>query len=106
LHAPTEATARYQKVFTAIVEQSLAPEDFDEIAKKFEGMSIVGQNQAKSSGRLGIIVGKTGQKGEYLSRTITVRKEKLGWKVADISGEGKIEAPIIIRGGGARSRRR
>jgi hypothetical protein len=105
LHAPTEASAHYQKAFTAIVEQSLAPEDFDEIAKKFEGMTIVGQNQAKSSGRLGIIVGKTGQKGEYLTRTITVRKEKLGWKVADISGQREFEKPLMIRGGGRAPRR-
>jgi hypothetical protein len=92
LRAPTEASPRYQKIFTAIVEQSLTPEDLDELAKKLEGMNIIGQNQAKSSGRLGIIIGKNGQQsGESLQRTITVRKEKSGWKVCDISGQREFE---------------
>jgi hypothetical protein len=107
LRAPTESSPQYQKVFAAIIEQSLAPEDLDELAKKFEGMSIIGQNQAKSSARLGIIIGKNGQKGEQLTRTITVRKEKAGWKVCDVSGQREFEKPINIRGGGMpRGRRR
>ena len=106
LHAPTEASARYKKVFEAILEGSLAPEDLDQIAKKFEGMNIMSQNQAKSSGRLGIIVGKAGSKGDTLTRTVTVRKEKSGWKVVDISGEREIERPIMIRGMPGRGRRR
>jgi len=106
LRAPTEASERYKKVFEAILEGTLAPEDLDQIAKKFEGMTITSQNQAKSSGRLGIIVGKAGQKGEILQRTITVRIEKSGWKVVDISGEGKLERPIMIRGMPGRGRRR
>ena len=46
LRAPTEASPKYQKVFTAILEQSLAPEDLDELAKKLEGYTIIGQNTA------------------------------------------------------------
>ncbi len=109
---PTETSPHYQKVFQAILDQSLAPEDLDELAKKFEGMKIVGQNQAKSTGRLGIIVGKAGttgqQQGDTFTRTITVRKELKGWKVVDISGERKFEKPMVIRGmpGGTRGRRR
>ena len=98
LHAPTEASERYKKVFEAILEGSLAPEDLDQIAKKFEGMTISGQNQAKSSGKLGIIVSKSGTNGDTLTRTVTVRKEKSGWKVVDISGEGTFERPIMIQG--------
>jgi hypothetical protein len=106
LHAATESSAHYRKVFTAIIEQSLAPEDIDEIAKKFEGMNVMDQNQPKSSGRLGIIVGKSGSKGNSFTRTITVRKEKGGWKVCDISGQHEFEAPINIRGMPNRGRRR
>jgi hypothetical protein len=97
---PEETSANYQKIFVAILEQGLAPEDIDELAKKFEGMQIVGRNEFKSSGRLGVIVGKTGtqQKGDYFTRTITVRKEKSGWKVCDVSGQREFERPIMIRG--------
>jgi len=98
LRASEESTGAYKKVFTAILEQSLATEDFDELAKKLEGMQIAGSNQAKSSGRLGIIIGKQGEKGEYFTRTITVRKEKAGWKVADISGQREFEKPLNTRG--------
>ncbi len=100
---PEETSAHYQKVFQAILEQSLAPEDLDELAKKFEGMKIAGQNQAKSTGRLGIIIAKSAgnsgqQQGDIYTRTITVRKEKAGWKVVDISGQREFEKPIMIRG--------
>ena len=39
-----ETGPHYQKLFSAILEQSLAPEDLDELAKKFEGVTIVGHN--------------------------------------------------------------
>jgi hypothetical protein len=109
LHAATESSAHYRKMFTAILSNDLAPEDLDELAKKFEGFNIMGQNQAKSSGRLGIIVGKAGtgrDTGDQFTRTITVRKEKAGWKVCDISGQREIEQPIMIRGRGTGAVRR
>jgi hypothetical protein len=101
LHAgqPTETSKNYQKVFAAVLERSLAPEDLDEIAKKFEGMKIMEMLPAKSTGRVGVVVGKTGKtQGEYFTRTITVRKEKQGWKVVDVSGQREFDAPIMIRG--------
>jgi hypothetical protein len=100
LRAATESTGAYRKAFQAILEESLAAEDFDELVKKFEGMQIVNRNEPKSSGRVEVIVGKTGQKGEIFTRKVTVRHEKAGWKVSDIAGQREFDAPIIIRGGG------
>lgn len=111
LHAGTpqpgqqaETSVNYQKYFDMIRDGSISAEDLDFIAKKFEGMTYHGQNQAKSSGRLGIIVGKSGTKGDTLTRTVTVRKEKAGWKVVDVSGQH--DMPGMIRGttGGGRRR--
>ncbi len=95
LRAPTEASAKYQKVFTAIREESLAPEDLDELAKKLEGYQIIGSNVQKSSGRYDVIVGKA-QGTSQFHRTITMRKEKAGWKVLDIGGAREFEKPIIL----------
>ena len=70
-------------------------------AKKLDGFTFAGTNAAKSSGQLGVIVTK--QEGtSLLRRTLTMRHEKAGWKVQDISGQGEIEKPIIMprmRGG-------
>ena len=100
---PEETSANYQKIFVAILEQGLAPEDIDELAKKFEGMTIMGQNQAKTTGRLGIIVGKR-EGRDSITRTITARHEKAGWKVCDITGPRDFKAPMFIRGNTGRRR--
>ncbi len=101
LRAPLEGSAKYQKVFTAILDQSLAPEDLDELAKKFENMRIIGFNPPKSSGKYEIIVARMQGTSQY-HRTLTMRKEKAGWKVVDISGAREFEKPIVMpmgRGG-------
>jgi hypothetical protein len=102
LHAPLEAkSTANQKLFAAILDQDLAQEDLDEFSKKLDGFQLAGNNEAKSSGQLGIIV--TRPKGTSLMRrTITMRHEKAGWKVQDIGGEGELEKPIVMprmRGG-------
>ena len=67
------------------------------MAKKLEGFKVADVNTATSSRRLGITLRKAeGKKGAMLQRTITVRQEKAGWKVVDISGEGKLDAPIVM----------
>ena len=96
---PSETSAYYQKVFQAIVEGSLGPEDLDELAKKFEGYAIIGANPPKSSGRFDVIIGKTAStKGGSFTRKITVRRELAGWKVVDIGGQREFEKPFVIRG--------
>ena len=96
LRAPTEASPAYRKVFTSILEQSLAPEELEELSKKFDGMQPVGQNDPKTTGRLGIIYGKMEKNGSQLTRTFTARHEKNGWKVVDISGQRVFEKPIAM----------
>src|SRR5262249_3392270 len=106
LRAATES--KNQKLFQLILAQELAQEDVDELAKKLDKFQIVGQNQFKSSGSLGIIITKP-EGTSIMRRTITTLHERGGWKVLDITGEGEIEKPIALprmsRGGYARGRR-
>jgi hypothetical protein len=108
LHAQTEAKPGNQKLFTAILDGSLAKDELDELAKKLDGYKIIDQNDPKSSGRQGIILSKPEKNGAQMIRTITTRHEKKGWKVVDISGAGKLEKAMMpIRGmtrGGVRRR--
>jgi predicted nucleotide-binding protein len=91
LRAPIEAaTPKNKKLFSAILDQSISDAEVDEIAKALEGFQIVGNNEAKSSGRLGIIIAKTSE-NDYLQRTVTVRKEAKGWRVVDISPQASID---------------
>ncbi len=80
LRASTEASPKYQKVFTAILEQSLAPEDLDELAKKFDGMKIMGNNTPKSTGRYEVIVGKCSREWEFsfTGRSLFARRNSAG----------------------------
>jgi hypothetical protein len=99
LRAATES--KNTKLFQLILAQELAQEDLDELAKKLDKYQFAGQNQPKSSGSIGIIITKP-EGTSIMRRTITMRHEKAGWKVLDISGEGEIEKPIImprVRGG-------
>jgi len=95
LRAPLEASTRNQKIFSAILEQDLATEDLDELAKKLDGYTYAGSNQAKSSGKLGVIFTRP-EGTSVMRRTITMRHEKAGWKVLDIGGQGEIEKPIVM----------
>jgi hypothetical protein len=105
LRAATES--KNTKLFQLILTQELAQEDLDELAKKLDKFQIFSTNVAKSSGRLGIIIRKP-EGTSMMQRTITMRHEKAGWKVLDISGEGEIEKPIVMprmRGNVGRGRR-
>jgi hypothetical protein len=106
LRAPTEASAGNRKLFEGIVFQDLTEDSIAELAQKLEGYAVSGYNQQKSMARIGITLTK--QSGtSVLRRTITMRKEKAGWKVVDIGGQGELDKPIIIPGfRGGRGRRR
>jgi len=97
LRAATEATPKNQKMFSSIIDQSMTEDDLSQLADKLEGFKIVGENQAVSSGRVGITIGKSNDKGDRLTRTVTVRHEKAGWKVLDISGQGVLKNPYPNR---------
>jgi hypothetical protein len=102
LHAPLEAKSTVnQKLFMAVLEETLAQEDVDELARKLENYTISSVNVAKSSGMRGVTITRP-EGTSIMRRTIMMRLEKKGWKVQDISGEGELEKPIImprIRGG-------
>jgi len=91
----TEATAlrastpeeggKYRDMFARIIDSSIADSELDDLATKLEGFKVSGENQPKSTGRLGVTVKKPTDTGGFLQRTVTVRKEKKGWGVLDIS---------------------
>ena len=95
LRSPQEAaTDKNKKLFAAILDQSISDAEVAEISKAFEGFTIMGHNEARSTGKLGIILSKSEQDGGQYRRTIYVRKEAKGWKVVDVSGLGHIEQPV------------
>ena len=103
LRAPQEAKGiKNQKLFASINDGSMTEDDLSELANKLEGYTIMGQNDVKSTARVGIILGKNERNGDQYLRTVTVRREKTGWKVADISGQGVIESGMPKARAGAR----
>jgi hypothetical protein len=92
LRAQTEATAKNQELFRNIFEMSLTDSQLDELATKLEGYTIAGENPQKSTGRVEVILRKTGKNGAYFLRKVTVRREKKGWGVMDIAGAQEFKA--------------
>lgn len=95
--------SRNEKLFASILDESITPEDIEELGKTLEGFQIAGNNVPKSTARLGIILQRQGKNGDTLLRTITARKEKAGWKVDEISGQRVLQSGM---GGMRRSGRR
>lgn len=85
LRSRYEAAKNHLEMFDALLERTADQSTLDELADTFEGMTIVGSNDAKSSGRLGVICSKTKDNVES-RRTLIVRREKAGWKVLDFGG--------------------
>lgn len=81
---------RTEKLFKSILDESISQDELDDLAKKLDGYQIAGQNIPKSTSRLGIILQKADARGDMYQRTITVRREKDGWKVCEIGNEGRI----------------
>jgi hypothetical protein len=93
LRASAEAKGvKNQKLFASITDESMTEDDLSELANKLEGYQVVGMNDFKSSGRAGVTLGKQATNGDYHQRTVIVRKEKAGWKVADIGGQGTVKS--------------
>lgn len=94
LRAPMEAVGTTnQRIFQAILNKEISEEDLAEFAKKLDGYQISGANQAKSTAKIGITISKM-EGNSFLRRTITMRHERAGWKVSDISGTGEIKRAI------------
>jgi len=91
----------HRELFSRIFDYSISDAELDDLAARFEGFEVAGFNQVKSTGRLGVTVRKQDEDGGWLQRTITVRKEKKGWVVLDISSQTKFDAgPMRGRGAG------
>ena len=81
------SSEKSQAMFRKIVgpEENISDAELDDIARKLEGYVVAGENAVHSKGKLGIIIRRPTRDGGFLSRTVTVRKEKKGWGVMDIS---------------------
>ncbi len=98
IRAQVEAAKRNQEIFKRIYDGSLSEAQLDDLASKLEGYKISAENPPKSTGRIQVIVSKTDkQRNARISRVITVRHEKGGWKVCDISGEGVFKNPAVLK---------
>jgi hypothetical protein len=78
-----------------ILSQKLDPEDLGELAEKLSGFEITGTNAAAAGGIMNVVVTRPEGNG-VVRHMITMRHEKAGWKVQDISGEGKLTKPIFV----------
>ena len=98
IRAPTEAsTERIRELFAKVVDTSISDDELDDIAKKLEGFAIAGENPVKSTGRVGVIIRKPLEDGGYLSRIVTVRREKKGWGVLDVSPQMEFKGSGVRR---------
>ncbi len=92
LHAQKEAhSAALQKLFTQVLDLSVADEQIDELAKALNGYAIQGLDMATSSGRQKVVLGKSNGSNGQFRRTLTMRHEAKGWKVVDMSGQSEIQ---------------
>lgn len=111
----TEATAlrastaeeggKYRDMFGRIIDSSISDSELDDLASKLDGYKVSGENQAKSTGRLGVTIRKPTDTGGWLSRTVTVRREKKGWGVLDISPITEFHGNGMRKNQGAPGRR-
>ncbi len=93
LRAHVEASsARNRELFQKIFDLSLTDSELADIASKLEGYTIASENPPKSTARVDVILQKRGDKGNTFQRTVTVRHEKKGWGVLDVSGAREFKA--------------
>ena len=97
LRAGTDADTakRNHDMFRRIKEGTLSDSELNDLAALLEGYKVSGFNQARSSGKLGVILSKrstTGSRSNW-SIVITVRREKKGWGVCDISRPAELKNP-------------
>jgi hypothetical protein len=92
LRAATES--KNQELFYLILAQRLGRNDLNELAEQLSGYKLTGTiTVARNTVR--ILVTKPAGNG-VLRRTLTMREEKAGWKLLDISGEGELAKPIYV----------
>jgi hypothetical protein len=98
IRAPLEAqTASRRQLWQAIKDENLPAEDLDTLARAFDGMEVLMLNNARSTMARSVSVGKQ-EDNKLIRRTITVRKEKDGWKVMEVSDARTETVGISQRG--------
>jgi hypothetical protein len=108
LRAPLEAaSSKSRELFKKIFDLNLSESDLDLLAEALDGYNIAGENPAKSTARVEVILQKPGKNGAYYKRKVTVRHEKKGWGVLDVAGAMEFKSMGVIRpntgtGGGRR----
>jgi hypothetical protein len=92
LRAATESLN--QELFFLILAQRLTRAELDELAEKLAGFRIAGTS-AVARNTVKILVTKP-VGNSAVRRMLTMREEKAGWKLLDLSGEGELAKPIFV----------
>jgi hypothetical protein len=97
LRARLEASGKNQELFSKISDLTLSDSEVDKLASALEGFTVTGENPPRSTGRVDVVLQKSGKNNSYITRKITVRHEKKGWGVMDISGPAEFKTPGMVR---------
>jgi hypothetical protein len=93
LRAQNESAPHNKEMFKRIFDGSLSKAEIDELAAMLEDYRITSENPPKSSGRLDVILSKRGTNNNMTTIKITVRREKKGGGVSDISYPAEFKNP-------------
>ncbi len=80
-----EEGGKHRELFSRIIDYSISDAELDDLVDALDDYRVSGENKARSTGRLGVTIRKTKKGGGWIQRTVTVRHEKKGWGVLDIS---------------------
>ena len=85
LRAPQEPPEKNRILFKKIFELSLSDSELDDLARKFEGYRIAGENPPKSTARVEVILQKSTDNGARYTLVVMTRHEKKGWGVLHLA---------------------
>lgn len=94
--SPLETTSPHKELFGRILDGSISDSELDDLASKLEGFKVAGEDAPKSTGRLKVYADKTDGRGGRLRRVFTLRKERKGWGVMDISIPMEFKSPRMF----------
>ncbi|WP_165071500.1 hypothetical protein [Paludisphaera rhizosphaerae] len=98
LRANSDEGGKYRELFSRIIDSSISDSELDDLSTKLQGFKDTGRsNQIKSTGREGVTIQKQLKDGTILQRTVTVRREKKGWGVLDISNQLEFDRPQMSK---------
>jgi hypothetical protein len=98
IRAPEQAdSSKNRGTFKKIADLALSDSEFDDLSKQLDGYRVAFENPQKIIGRVDVVARKQGQNGSYTQRRFTVKHEKKGWGVLDISASTEFKAMGVIR---------